>query len=356
MRSVSKVATRSANVCHLECLRFGVVVRPDMSPGRAHIQGCVMKRVVRSVEALLVAGTMTIALAAVGCTASTARGIGDVSDAATSDAAATDASSPDSLAPQPKALILILHGVGGAGGELYAAWGMANVASPSLLILDPTGSKNMRNQPSWNASKACCNDTMSPPDDATMLAQLVHDAVAANGIDPRFVFVAGDSNGAFMTWRLLCTHADLFAAGAIVSGGANSAGDPPCMPSRHVPILSVHGTADPVIQMDQPVYIWNTAPAPALPPIGPGGSWAQEAAFNGCTGTLRGIRFSAFDHDASSYRSQNNYGAETDVLTFDGCPADGPVEVWRMLGSPHDIPWGPTWAPDLIAWLTAHHR
>ena len=270
-----------------------------------------------------------------------------IASGACSTAGATD---------KPSALLLILHGVGGAGRELYTAWGMDHVASPALLILDPTGSKNLRHQPSWNASKACCNDTASPPDDATMLAQLVEDAVKANGIDPHMVFVAGDSNGAFMAWRLLCTHADLFAAGAIVSGGANSAGDPPCHPSRHVPILSVHGTDDPVIQLQQPVFLSNAFSDPMLPPLGPGGSWAQEAAFNDCTGALRGVAFNAFDHDASSYRGTNNYGAETDVLSFDGCPADGPVEVWRMLGSPHDITWSPTWAPDLLAWFKVHHR
>jgi len=261
-----------------------------------------------------------------------------------------------SAADKSSALLLILHGVGGAGRELYAKWGMASVATPSLVILDPTGSRNTRNQPSWNASKACCNDTASPPDDATMLAQMVQDAVVANGIDHRFVFVAGDSNGAFMTWRLLCTHAELFAAGAIVSGGANSASDPPCTPSRHVPILSVHGTEDPVVPLEQRRYISKTFPDPVLPPLGPGGSWEQEAAFNGCTGGLRGVAFNAFDHDASSFRGQNNYGAETDVFTIDGCPADGPVDIWRMLGSPHDITWGPTWAPDLLEWLRAHHR
>jgi polyhydroxybutyrate depolymerase len=53
------------------------------------------------------------------------------------------------------------------------------------------------------------------------------------------------SNGAFMTNRLGCERADVFAAIAPVAGtlGAGM----PCQPSRPLPVLETHGTADPIV-------------------------------------------------------------------------------------------------------------
>jgi dienelactone hydrolase len=64
------------------------------------------------------------------------------------------------------------------------------------------------------------------------------------------VHVTGFSRGGFVTWRLLCDHADLFASAA--PGGAGDGtgfGEATCfsqgrMPSRHIPILFLLGRTD----------------------------------------------------------------------------------------------------------------
>jgi polyhydroxybutyrate depolymerase len=61
-------------------------------------------------------------------------------------------------------------------------------------------------------------------------------------VDPNRVYATGFSNGAQMANRLMCEMADVFAAVAPVSGSF-----PPeetCRPSRPVPIVVFHGTAD----------------------------------------------------------------------------------------------------------------
>jgi polyhydroxybutyrate depolymerase len=69
--------------------------------------------------------------------------------------------------------------------------------------------------------------------------------VGQYGIDAGHVFANGMSNGAFMTNRLGCERADVFAAIAPVAGtsGVNVG----CAPSRPVAVLAIHGTADPLV-------------------------------------------------------------------------------------------------------------
>ena len=88
---------------------------------------------------------------------------------------------------------------------------------------------------------------ISDPDDNDDLAYT--DAVLAElgeqlCIDESRVYATGLSNGAMFTSALLCTRADVFAAAAPVAGLTDLDG---CDPSRAVPVLTYHGTADPIL-------------------------------------------------------------------------------------------------------------
>lgn len=71
------------------------------------------------------------------------------------------------------------------------------------------------------------------------------------------MYATGLSNGAYMSYRLACDAADIFAAvppgaGAVginsIGGGANATSDfTACTPSSKVSILDMHGTSDPLI-------------------------------------------------------------------------------------------------------------
>src|SRR5262249_21734957 len=64
-------------------------------------------------------------------------------------------------------------------------------------------------------------------------------------VAPGHVFATGMSNGGFMSNKLACERADVFAAIAPVAGtlGVGVA----CNPSRPVSGLEAHGTADPLV-------------------------------------------------------------------------------------------------------------
>ena len=62
--------------------------------------------------------------------------------------------------------------------------------------------------------------------------------------DRRRVYAVGHSNGGFLAHRLACEAADLFAAVGSVAG---CLGIDDCAPARPIPVLQMHGTADPLV-------------------------------------------------------------------------------------------------------------
>jgi polyhydroxybutyrate depolymerase len=99
---------------------------------------------------------------------------------------------------------------------------------------------------SWNAGTCCAFNAMSR-DDVGFAMALVAQLQSQACIDAKRVYTTGISNGAFMTYRLGCEHAETFAAIAPVAG---KVGTPSCTPSRPVPVMAFHGTADSLVTYD----------------------------------------------------------------------------------------------------------
>jgi len=129
---------------------------------------------------------------------------------------------------------------------------------------------------SWNAGACCPNASLVNRDDVGFLRNLVGQLVSAHGlcVDRERVYAAGFSNGGYMTYRLGCQDADVFAAVVSVAGGLVYDQDVcASQMTRPVPMLHIHGAED------------------ALQPIGGAGtitalgSIEAWAAFNGCDST-----------------------------------------------------------------------
>lgn len=87
------------------------------------------------------------------------------------------------------------------------------------------------------------NDRTTNPD-LVFVGQVLDQIEAQLCIDTTRVYATGLSNGAFMSSTIGCTMNDRFAAVAPVSGITYGSG---CNPGRHVPILTFHGTQDPIL-------------------------------------------------------------------------------------------------------------
>ncbi|WP_156685732.1 extracellular catalytic domain type 1 short-chain-length polyhydroxyalkanoate depolymerase [Mycobacterium sp. Marseille-P9652] len=138
----------------------------------------------------------------------------------------------------PVGLVLSLHGGGGTGIGQQGLTDFDAVADAhGLLVAYPDGYDK-----SWADGRGASPADRHHVDDLGFLVALAAKLQHDYGIAPGHVFVTGMSNGGFMSNRLACERADVFAAVAPVAGTLGVG--VPCNPSRPVSVLAVHGTAD----------------------------------------------------------------------------------------------------------------
>jgi polyhydroxybutyrate depolymerase len=141
----------------------------------------------------------------------------------------------------PHGLVLNLHGGGGTGAGQRGLTDFDSVADVNnLLVVYPDGYDK-----SWNDGRGASPASRRHVDDVGFLVALVSKLQSDYNIAPGRVFAAGMSNGGFMSNKLACDRADVFAAIASVAGTLGVA--VACNPSRPVSVLDAHGTADPVV-------------------------------------------------------------------------------------------------------------
>ncbi len=226
-------------------------------------------------------------------------------------------------------LALVLHGYGANGFVQQAYLGLGDLATRGdAFVLAPDGTVDFDGRQFWNADPVCCDFNDLGPDDVAYLGGLIEDVMDAWPIDPGAVFSIGHSNGGFMSYRLACDRADLFAAILSLAGNAASV---PCQPSRPVSVLHVHGTAD-----------------DAVPFAGAEPSVTQWAGLDGCSGGR--TRGEDLDLDAGVP------GVETRTEATTGCPAGAAVDLWTIEGGGHLPSFGAAFAPTAWKWLTDRRR
>lgn len=152
-------------------------------------------------------------------------------------------------------------------------------------------------------------------------------------VDTSRVYATGLSNGAMMSSVVACTMTDRLAAIAPVAGIAMPEG---CEPSRPIPILTFHGTADPILLFNGGV-----------------GTGVLDSALGGGGGETTTTTMPPADIDGPGYPATVRQWAElngcdeapTDedvtesvVLRTYDCPADAPVEFYVVEGGGHSWP------------------
>jgi polyhydroxybutyrate depolymerase len=235
-------------------------------------------------------------------------------------------------------LVILLHGYSATGQiqDFYLDFS-PRAASRGFIAVVPEGTVNPGGLQYWNASPGwCCDFLDSGVDDAGYLLGLVTEAKSRFNIDAARVYLVGHSNGGFMSYKLACEHADVFAA--IVSiAGAMPLAEADCAPSEAVSVLQVHGTLDTVINFYGTFGQYPSAVT----------AIERWAGHNGCA-------TAATSGDTEDY-DNNVIGAETTLLTHQQCQA-GAAELWRMTGSAHVPAFAPSFVPAALDWLLAHPK
>jgi polyhydroxybutyrate depolymerase len=155
-------------------------------------------------------------------------------------------------------------------------------------------------------------------------------------VDSNRVFVTGYSNGAIMASVLACVDAAQVAAIAPVSGVANPA---KCNPSRPVPVVAFHGTADPLVSYTGGL----SAEAYKLPlPPGTKGNLSHLLGANvpqSTTGPSIPKTTAAWaTRDGCASTPTTRVVAKNVALISYSCPNGNTVELYRIRGGGHTWP------------------
>lgn len=212
---------------------------------------------------------------------------------------------------EPTPLVFNFHGYLGNGKQEADFSGMTPKSDEAgFIVVYPNGTES-----SWNAGDCCGNAVLKDVDDVGFVRALVKELQTKLCIDPKRIYSTGMSNGGFMTHRLACEAADLFAAFAPVSA-VNGIDD--CKPSRPVPVLMFNGTADVLV-----IYGGGGNGGTFISAPQTFDQWAER---DGCIG--------------AAIPGKQNGG--TTCMTHDICDADVSVTLCTHEGMGHCWPGQPT--------------
>ncbi|MBE2246806.1 MAG: T9SS type A sorting domain-containing protein [Candidatus Competibacteraceae bacterium] len=124
--------------------------------------------------------------------------------------------------------------------EFYS--GMSQIADDEqFIVVYPEGIGN-----SWNVGFSFQSYT-SGVDDVGFTNALIDTLIMLYSIDTTRIYSCGMSNGGYLSYRLACELSHRITAIASVTGLMTDSMAYFCSPMRDVPIMQVHGTADPVV-------------------------------------------------------------------------------------------------------------
>lgn len=153
---------------------------------------------------------------------------------------------PPNLTAAPVALVIGLHGAVQSAAEFESDFGMNRVARrEKFAVAYPEGINRV-----WDDARPPMmrlGYIVQPGDDVLFITALVRQLIREGIADPSRVYVAGLSMGGFMTARLACERAELFAAIAMMAATVPEQYRQTCKPRRTLPGLMMHGTFDTII-------------------------------------------------------------------------------------------------------------
>ena len=150
---------------------------------------------------------------------------------------------PDSVADQPAEIIVLLQG-GDAGSWIFPQQDLwESLADERGMILAvPIGMIFGDNEGAWQLNTGPL--TMQ---DIQYISGMLDDISIQYEIEPARVFAVGYSLGSMFSYELACQMSGRFAAIASFAGTMPVVHQS-CNLRRHVPIMHIHGTEDPIIQ------------------------------------------------------------------------------------------------------------
>ena len=197
-------------------------------------------------------------------------------------------------------VVLNFHGYSSdAAQEDLLAQMSAKADTEGFIAVHPEGLSN-----SWNAGACCGASAQNGVDDVGFVRDMLDALEQKICVDARRVFATGMSNGGFLSHRLGCELSSRIAAIAPVAGVLALAA---CNPTRPMPVMHFHGTADTLVPYDGD-------PAQNFPDVA--STFAAWAKRDGCVGQPTET-FRKLDAHCATYATCAA-GATVTLCTIDG--------------------------------------
>ncbi len=144
-------------------------------------------------------------------------------------------------AGQQLPLVINMHGYT-SNAQQQEAYSLMDITANNnqFIVCYPNGLNN-----SWNSGFTLPYN--SSPDDVGFISKVIDTLHALYDVNLNRVYACGMSNGGFQSHRLACDLENRIAAIASVTGTIAEVAALNCTLSRHVPVMQVHGTLDPVV-------------------------------------------------------------------------------------------------------------
>lgn len=223
---------------------------------------------------------------------------------------------PESYQPEtPTPLVISLHGFAEWPAHQMDISGWNRVADEhGFILVYPTGT----DFPLRWYSHGVLGDDVDPWMDVVYISDLIDKLQDEYNIDPARVYANGLSNGGGMSYVLACRLADRIAAIGTVAGAYSYPAED-CIPSRPVPVIAFHGTADRIVPYDGGDV---SSTGYQFPPVQ---DWVRGWALrNGC------------DMDPLGLPSNG----EVSGIGYSGCRSNADVHFYTIQGGGHSWPGG----------------
>ena len=188
--------------------------------------------------------------------------------------------------------------------------GIADTAN--FIIALPNGTLDQLGNRAWNSFGT------STVDDLGYITALIDTIAAQYNVDADRVYSTGMSNGGFMSYDLACFRSQRFAAVASVTGSMITPRFATCAATHPVPVMQIHGTADPTVNYNGGSGVAGIEAVVAY--------WVQQTHCNAAPVITPVPNINTTD------------GCTAEHYVYSGGDAGSTVEFFKVLGGGHTWP------------------
>jgi polyhydroxybutyrate depolymerase len=239
---------------------------------------------------------------------------------------------------QPVPLALILHGRLGDGRGTAALTHFDKVSDAhGFLAIYPDGLHR-----SWADGRKVTDSDKEGTDDVKFLSELIHKLSSAHRIDGSRIYVAGISNGGFMTQRVACELSDQIAAVGVVAATMSEQIAASCHPNKPVSVVMMQGSLDTFVPIQGGAMGPNGSRGQILSLRATAEKWAG---FDGCNSAPERSTLPDIARDGTTVQRES----------FSGCKEQAEVVAYTVEGGGHTWPGGKQYLPAAIIGKTTRN-